>query len=147
MGNDSTAKSAPFNRARDMMAAMMVVADANPRLPVRRIDKKSHRFGTDTFIRITNRGTITISRVKRRAKLNRNFPKRTMPGVATILNTLTVLLSSSFTKTWASPDMEEKNMISQKRDEAILGLREDAPKEKLTTASVVRANMRMALRA
>jgi hypothetical protein len=43
--------------------------------------------------------------------------------------------------------MEEKNMISQKRDEAILGLREDAPKEKLTTASVVRANMRMALRA
>jgi hypothetical protein len=43
--------------------------------------------------------------------------------------------------------MEEKNITSQKRDEVTLGLKERAPKEKLTTVSVVRANMKMAFRA
>jgi hypothetical protein len=43
--------------------------------------------------------------------------------------------------------MEEKNMTSQKRDEIILGLKERAPKEKLATVRVVRANIRMAFRA
>jgi len=147
IGKDNTAKSAPLTCARDMTAAMIVVDATNPRLPRRSTNKKSHKLKMDKFIQIMNKGTITISKRRRRTKLNRSFPKNTVVGVATSFNILTVLLSSSLTKTCAKPDMEEKNITSQKRDEIIRGFKEKTPREKLATVKVVSANMRMAFKA
>lgn len=65
---------------------------------------------------------------------------------ATNFRRLTVFDSSSLMKTWAKPDMLEKKITIQKREETILAPEKNCPTAKLTAVRVTTANITRALR-
>ena len=145
IGNAKTAKRAPFALACAIIAAIIVATDERPILPIINIIKNALTFSTNTPIIAKYNGTMIISNENSNIMLNSHFPINIELGTATNLNVSDVCCSSSLTKIWDNPDMDEKNRIIHNKGDNTSLLKLIGPIEKLTAISVVIANNIIAL--
>jgi len=122
IGNDKTGYSVPLVLAFATIAAMIVDADANPRLPSTTVTIKidsvfiTKAFENTVMYRIV---TAIVSEIVS-AVLNSNFAKYTVLGVATSWSVIVVPRSSSLTNVLDSPDIAVKKTTTQYSPESTL---------------------------
>jgi hypothetical protein len=140
IGNAKTAKRVPLALACAIIAAIIVATDDSPILPIINIIKKALTFPTSTPIIAKYNGIMIISNEKSNTMLNSHFPINIEFGTATSLKVSDVCCSSSLTKIWDNPDMDEKNRIIHNNGDNTSLLKFIGPIEKLIAISVVIAN-------
>jgi hypothetical protein len=149
MGNERTGYKVPRVFAFATIAAMIVAAEAKPKLPRMTVTAKTDIVlmtknveKTKVYSIVTARVSDTVSAV-----LKRSFPKYTTEGDATSCSVIVVPLSSSLTKILERLDMAVKKITTQYIPERTVDVGWSERRAKRIVATEVTTNIRRAFNA
>ena len=145
IGKLKIANNALFEPARAIIPAIKVETTLKPTEPRNKEERNNPGNFTSKLNQKKNRGTITTSTKNNKTKLNKNFDQKIIPGLTYSFNAISVFCSTSLTKTWESPVIDEKNIIIQKNEAPNFSSNPKGPIEKLTALKVITANKIIAL--